>query len=187
MDSPDGHFSMLSGLPALAVAVCFSAGVAQAAGADTQGAWQSHQVTFRYLGLNSGKSYSRQGMIEHLAYLLTQSGAELNAPIEVSPTLTAKLNFSTFTPVTDANAGPGSSAPGTWRHVVFSGTHSQPALGYGDCQLVYQFRASVLDALTTRDVDAYLPCMSFKPSFPYKLSFQTFVPSDTPPRAVGGG
>jgi hypothetical protein len=183
----------------LGVAAVTGLGVAAAAVASddtTAGGWQDHKVTFAYMGdVTTGTTYSCQGLMDTLTYLLTQSGARVNAPVQVTPCingagapstlLTARLDFSTFKPAGD-QGGEGASAPGTWRKVLFSETHSSPTLHTGDCELVLEFKDKLLQYFTTRDQSANMHCIPYQREL-WGLSFETFVPSDTPKRAVGGG
>ncbi len=164
--------------------------VARAVPQDPEmGSWQTHQVTFQHFRI--GTSYSCQGLRDALAFLLTQSGAKLNAPIQVdacgATPLTVKVEFSTFTPGAAAGGAGSAAVSGSWRHVLFSALHSYPALHEGDCQLVSEFKANFLTLMATRGVRATLPCYNPDRGNRYELSFRSFVPSETPRRAVGGG
>jgi hypothetical protein len=176
--------SAVSGIPA-------PAEVARAAAADPQmGTWQTHQVTFQHLRDLHGPIYSCQGLRDALAFLLSQSGAKVNAPIQVYPCgstpLTVKINFSTFTPGAPGSGSGDPALPGSWRRVLFSGPHSFPQLHDDDCQLVSEFKANILTLIATRDVSATLPCNPNQGNR-FELSFRSFVPSDAPRRTVGGG
>ena len=194
------HSAIFRGLLVLAASVLDAGGAAQAAGEVAQmGTWQTHQITFHYMGdVTTGTFYSCEGLQDALSFLLQQSGARLNKSVEVDPCgrgagapstlLTARLDFSTFTPDTGAAEGQGPSVPGSWRPVLFSEPHSSPQLRFADCELVSEFRDKLLTLFATRDVKANLHCIPFQDtSGLYGLSFEAFVPSNTAHRAVGGG
>lgn len=205
MDASDRARLLLPALCLLAAAVLTATPTVRAADAE-QGSWVNHQVNFNYMGdVTTGTTYSCVGLEDDLSFLLRQSGARLNAPVQVSPCvngagapstlLTAKLNFSTFHPageVNGANQGNGGtqSPPimGSWRTVLFSEPHSFPTLRFSDCELVSEFKDKLLGYFATRDMQANLPCIPFQSeSGLYGLQFKAFVPTDTPKRQVGGG
>jgi len=196
MDASERSSLMVPILLALAVAAALAAPLVNAQQTD-MGSWQQHQVTFDYLGDVDGTHYSCDGLVDDLTFLLKQSGARVNKPVQVYPCvrgygspsvlLSAKLDFSTFAPAAEAS-GQAASVPGTWRKVLFSAAHSSPQLHFGDCELVSEFKDKLLKYFATQDVNSNLVCIPYQADGGlYGLSFQTFVPSDTPHRAVGGG
>jgi hypothetical protein len=151
--------------------------------------WQPHRKTFSYLGISP--TYSCQGMRDALTFLLQQSGAQLNRPVNVSPCSgggpavlpSADLNFSTLQP---AQAGGGSqSVNGVWRHVDFSLNRSNPQLLGSDCELVEEFRDALLPMFTTRNVTSNLHCIPHQSTGnQFDLSFDVLAPADA--SHVGG-
>lgn len=196
MDRSARCSGMLVGmLTAAGLAALGSAGVAAVAADATTGSWQNHEVTFNYMGdTTAGSYYSCQGLRDTLTFLVTQSGGRVNGPIQITPCvggagapstlLSARMNISTFTPAGE-EGGQGAAAAGDWRKVLFSAPHSSPTLDFGSCELVEQFRDKLLGYFATRNLQSNLRCIPFQRDM-FGLSFEAFVPSDTPHRAVGG-
>jgi hypothetical protein len=160
--------------------------VVQADDHGTQmGSWQRHQLSLG-LSVTGGIRYPREAVIDLVSYLVTQSGARLNAPVKIVLNGTVMLDFSTFQPTRGNDGGQGPGEPGSWRRVLLSPTHSFGALHGGDCQVVSEV-ATLLPFYAIRDVKAFLPCIPNRGNGLYYLSFEVFVPSTTPARAVGGG
>lgn len=160
-------------------------------GGTIMGKWQRHQLDFG-LDLDHSLHYTLPGLIDTLTFLITQSGAHLNAPVEITGTGVSRLDFSTFVPLTtdeaastQANAHADTHGiPGTWRPVRFyAGSYG---LNKDDCEVVSEV-ATLLSLYTVRDIKAHLPCIPNRDaSGIYGLTFQVFVPRDTPKNAVGG-
>lgn len=192
--------SLCKTLCSAAGCLCLAAGLsattaAQAAdqAPDQAGNWQSHKMTFNYVGISP--TYSCEGLRDDLQFLLQQSGARVDSLTPVgcyngggvpSKLISAQLRFSTLQPAAD-QAAQGESALGNWRHVEFSNTRSTPQLRGADCELVLEFREQLLKAFATRDVKSYLPCVPHQTiGFQWDLSFDAFVPNTASGRAVGG-
>lgn len=147
------------------------------------GKWQRHQLNFP-LNIDRSIHYTLSGLVDTLEYLLTQSGARLNAPVVISGTGISRLDFSTFMPLTTDEAASIQGIPGTWRPVRFSAIST--GLNKDDCEVVSEV-ATLLSLYTVRDIQAYLPCIPNRDtSGVYGLTFKVFVPRDTPRNAVGG-
>jgi len=156
------------------------------------GVWQPHKVTFSYIGIQP--VYSCEGLRDDMAFLLQQSGAQINTitPLSCFRSLgapdnlvQAQLNFSTLRP--GPAEGNASGTMGVWRHVQFSNTRSNPQLRGADCELVLEFKDQVLPKLDTRNVQSYLPCVPYQTTgFQWSLSFDSFVPASAGSREVGG-
>ncbi|HEX4050735.1 MAG TPA: hypothetical protein VHY19_07670 [Steroidobacteraceae bacterium] len=152
--------------------------------------WHPHRKTFGYIGISP--TYSCQGMRDALTFLLEQSGAKLNRPVNVFPCngggptklLSADLSFSTLQPAQDS--GGSESVNGVWRHVEFSLTHSNPQLHGSDCELVSEFKDMLLPMFTTRNVTSNLRCIPHQTTGnQFDLSFDVLASADAG-RHVGG-
>jgi hypothetical protein len=199
MDARNRRSSTWNNLRAGLMAACVCAaglGLCAAASAapapDAPGTWQSHQITFSYLGFST--TYSCNGLRDRLTFLLQQSGARLDSPVlpescvhgagRPTKLISARLHFSTLQP---GGSGGGSTA-GSWHHVEFSSTRSYPQLHGADCELVREFQTKVLTAFDIRDVHANLHCLPYQASSHlFALSFQVFAPKNAGPRQIGGG
>lgn len=145
--------------------------------------WQQHRKIFNYLGISP--TYSCQGLQDALTYLLRHSGAQLNRPVTAYPCIggggpttlpSANLDFSTLQP---AQSGSG-SVDGVWRHVEFSMTRSNPQLHGSDCELVDEFRSTLLPMFTTRNVTSTLHCIPHQTiGNQFDLSFDVLAPANT--------
>ncbi len=158
--------------------------LAEASGSGAvMGSWQRHQLVFPlYL---EGVRYPRPALLQLLTYLITQSGGRMNAPMEVTYS-GISMDFSTFMPLTTDEVGSTRGIPGTWRAVLFSAENSS-GLHEADCEVVSN-AATLLSLYSVRHIKAYLPCIPNRDtSGNYGLSFEVFVPRDTPYGAVGGG
>lgn len=166
---------------------------AQDQGADQSGSWQSHKMTFNYIGISP--TYSCEGLRNGLSFLLQQSGARLdslttygcyNGGGAPSKLVSAELRFATLQPAGD-EAAQGESVQGSWRHVEFSNTRSHPQLRGADCELVLEFKDQILKAFNTRNVQAYLPCVPHQTTgYQWNLTFDAFIPTSASKRSVGG-
>jgi hypothetical protein len=160
------------------------------------GVWQKHEYTFAYMGFTS--TYSCDGLADKVKILLIAAGARKDAKSRPGACAAgfgrpdkfprADLVFYTLTP--DAGGSPvagGSAAAGgaeqpvagTWRSVTFT-DRSPRELLVGDCELVEQFRNSVLPLFSTRDIDSHTTCIPYQESgTTINLKFEAFsaVPS----------
>jgi hypothetical protein len=158
---------------------------AHAAGepAATQaGSWQAHEYQFLYMGFTA--VYSCDGLADKLQLLLRLTGARPDAKVFPSCTrgygvpdrlAEAQIKFSTLqsTPV-------GTGVDGVWRHVELSPQHPFE-LQSGDCELIEQFRDTLLPMFATRNVKHQITCVPHQDSGSnFSLSFDVFAP---PPAA----
>jgi hypothetical protein len=146
------------------------------------GVWHTHQLRFNYLGVDP--TYSCDGLERVLKTLLRTSGAGSDMKVSAFPCpggpgrptklLTAELKFTALQPTADASGEP--TTPGAWHHVMIRA--DQPTLlSHADCELVDQFRSSILPAFATRNVTADLRCAAFQTTgYLYSLSFDVFAP-----------
>jgi hypothetical protein len=178
-----------------------TAGAADSAGAAPQGEsvapqpgrWQPHSYDFHFMGFTS--TYSCDGLADKLQLLLRLAGASPDAkvmPLCVRGSgvpdklVQASLKFSTLQPADTSAAGAAAAAPtsvnGVWRHVELSPRHPFQ-LGTGDCELVEQFRDTLLPMFTTRNVNNQVTCVPHQDSGSnFSFSFDVFAP---PPPAKG--
>jgi hypothetical protein len=136
-----------------------------AAGDPGPGVWQEHEYNFQFLGFTT--TYSCDGLASKLKVLMIAAGARTDAK-STSGGCTrgygvpdkfarASLKFHTLAPVTSgANAGP--PVKGVWRPVTIA-DRSPREITLGDCELIEQFRDSVLPMFTTRSVDSRMTCI----------------------------
>jgi hypothetical protein len=168
--------------------IALAAGAADGAGAQQPGSWQPHKYEFHFMGFTS--TYSCDGLADKLQLLLRAVGARPDATViplcargsGVPDKLAqASLKFSTLQ-LADANApgAPASApdgAPGVWRHVELAPRHPFD-LQAGDCELVEQFRDTLLPMFATRNVDNQVTCVPHQESGSnFSLSFDVFAPS----------
>jgi hypothetical protein len=154
--------------------------------------WQQHRKTFNYIGISP--TYSCVGLQDALDYLLRKSGAQLNRPVVVYPCIggggptslpSAMLDFSTLQAAPEG--GGSGSVNGVWRHVEFSMTRSNPQLHGSDCELVQEFKDTLLPMFTTRNVTSTLRCIPHQTiGDQFDLSFDVLAP-DAGGRAGGAG
>lgn len=169
------------------------AGAAFAAESDASpGTWQKHQYSFVAMSFTS--TYSCEGLADKLKILLLAAGARPDAKAQggacsrgfgqVDKLARAELTFYTLVPDTDAKAGEGERADGSWRPVTLT-AHSPRELGVGDCELVDQFRAQVLPMFATRDVSNQTTCVPHQDSGSLiNLKFETFAAVPAKPQAA---
>lgn len=171
--------------------------------AHEPGVWQKHQYSFAFLGFTS--TYSCDGLADKLKVLLLAAGARPDVKSQAGACASgfgrpdkfarADLTFYTLAPAgTAAPAGTGASADakpadGLWRPVSF-GDRSPRELRVGDCELVEQFRDSVLPMFTTRNIDNHTTCIPHQESgSTIALNFESFTgvpgPHATPARQGG--
>jgi len=142
-----------------------------AAATPDAGVWQKHEYSFRYMGVTS--TYSCDGLADKLKLLLIAAGARHDAKSQAGACAygfgrpdkfaSAALTFYTLVP---ANAGtsPDTKPVGAvWRPVALA-ARSPQGLASGDCEVVEQFRNSVLPMFTTRNVQDHMTCI------PHQLS-----------------
>jgi hypothetical protein len=127
---------------------------------QTSAVWQSHEIDFAYMGFTS--QYSCDGLADKMREILIAAGARPDAAAtpgnctrfdRPDPFARVHLRFSTLKPADSASAsGNGSEAVGgVWRKVSLS-DHRPFTVDTGDCELVEQFKRTVLANFTTRNV-----------------------------------
>jgi hypothetical protein len=175
-----------------------------AAGASTAGVWQKHEYNFAYMGFTS--TYSCDGLADKIKLLLLAAGARKDAKSEPGACASgfgrpdkfarASLTFYTLVPGAAENPGtpgtpgtPGSPAvAGSWRAVSVT-DRSPRDIRVGDCELVEQFRNSVLPMFTARNIVDHTTCVPHQESgSSIDLQFESFsVVAATPSAAHAGG
>ncbi len=164
--------------------------------AGEPGVWQKHQYSFAFMGFTT--TYSCDGLADKLKVLLIAAGARHDAKSRPGACASgfgrpdkfarADLTFYTLAPGgsnTDSAANP---VEGTWRTVAFA-DRSPRELGTGDCELVEQFRSSVLPMFTTRNIDNRTTCIPHQNSGSViNLKFESLAAPPTHPatRPAGG-
>lgn len=155
---------------------------ALALAAGEPGVWQKHEYSFVYLGFTS--TYSCDGLADKLKILLITSGARPDAKARPGACASgfgrpdkfarADLTFYTLAPAgRDGSAAEGTT-PGVWIPVA-ARAHKPRELATGDCELVEQFRSSVLPLFTTRNIDDHITCVPHQESGSIiDLKFESF-------------
>ena len=134
--------------------------------AEHQGAvWQERDYSFAFLGFTT--TYSCDGLADKLKVLLLAAGARSDAQARPGACAggygrpdkfaRAELKFYTLVPdtVEGGDAGP---IDGIWRPVEFA-PHRPRELSNGDCELVQQFKSSLLPLFSTRNVTENTTCI----------------------------
>jgi hypothetical protein len=167
----------------------------QTAAEQSLGVWQKHEYRFAYMGFTS--TYSCDGLASKIKLLVLAAGAR--SDVKSQPGACAnigqpdKFANATVTFYTLAPAAPDASADvkpvrAAWRQVSFS-TFSPHDLGRGDCELIEQFRHSVLPMFTTRNVEDHVTCVPHQLSGSnIDLRFESLaLPPAQPPAPVQSG
>jgi hypothetical protein len=162
---------------------------AAAAAAPEPGIWQQHQYSFAFLGFTS--TYSCDGLADKLKVLLLAAGAR--ADVKSTPGACAAefgrpdkfaradLSFYTLVPGGSATGAAATPVQGVWRSVDFE-PHEPRELGIGDCELVEQFRDSVLPMFATRNLDSHTTCIPHEESgSTLALKFEAFAAAPAVP------
>ena len=182
-----------------------------AASTPDSGIWQKHQYSFQYMGFTSSYSCDGLAdQLKRLLLaagarqdVKSEPGACASPFGRPDKFARADLTFYTLAPAGAANtadkakparprdaaspvgsaatAAEGPPVAGTWRPVAFT-AHSPRELGLGDCELVEQFKSSLLPMFTTRHVDDHTTCIphEFAGSV-IDLKFESFVAAKTTP------
>lgn len=169
-------------LPALLAAG--SGFAAEPTAADqTSGVWQKHEYSFAYMGFTS--TYSCDGLADKLKLLLIASGARQDVKSQPGacasgfgrPDKFARASLTFYTLVPDAETSGESGAArvaGFWSPVTLA-DRSPRDLRVGDCELVEQFRNSVLPMFATRNLEDHVSCVPHQQSGSMiDLKFETF-------------
>ena len=184
-------FGAMTGLWLIAILFASSPACADGAPPQEQGVWQKHEYSFAFMGFTT--TYSCDGLADKLKTLLIAAGARPDAKVRAGACASgfgrpdkfarADLTFYTLSPV-DAAAAPDKPLDGTWMPVAFA-DHRPRELGSGDCELVEQFRSSVLPMFTTRNVDNHTTCIPHQLSGSViSLQFDAFSTPKKAPRSA---
>lgn len=166
---------LVAGFGGIAVGLAAAAGAFAAdapAAAEPQSAvWQEHKVSFDFLGFTS--TYSCDGLADKLKILLLAAGARPDVKSQAGACASsfgrpdkfarADLTFYTLIPADAAVASTGKTVDGTWQHVALA-SHQPRELATGDCELVEQFKSSVLPMFATRNVAERTTCIPHQDS-----------------------
>ena len=161
------------------------------AAAAEPGNWAAHKYTFNFMGFTT--TYSCEGLEDKLRLLLQMTGAgpqqsdvHVVAPCNNNVGRPDKLAFAylTFSSLQPATPPAMSSPPaaagqpvGMWKHVEMSPRHPYQ-LGFGDCELIEQFRDTVLPLFSIRNVTNHVTCVPHQEAGSnFYLSFDVFAPS----------
>ena len=179
---------------AVMAAMAFAAAAADSVSADAPGespatqagSWQSHTYQFHYMGFTA--TYSCDGLADKLQLLLRVAGARADAKVIPScvrgygvpdKLVQAKVVFSTLQLANatspEASASAAKSVQGVWRQVELASQHPFE-LQAGDCELVEQFRDTLLPMFATRNVKSQITCVPHQSSGGFGLSFEGFAP-----------
>jgi hypothetical protein len=158
------------------------------------GVWQKHQYSFSFMGFAS--TYSCDGLADKLKMLLLAAGARpdvkanggacANGFGRPDKLARADLTFYTLAPPTGDSAD-GTPVAAKWLPVDLQARKPRE-LGNGDCELVDQFRTSVLPMFTTRNIDNHTTCVPHQESGSViALKFDSLTAVPTPKVAQGSG
>jgi hypothetical protein len=143
------------------------------------GNWQKHEYNFRVLGFTS--TYSCDGLADKLRALLLAAGARADARStggacsrgygNPDKFASAKLTFYTLSPGEPQGQV---AITGSWRAVEFTGRRPRE-LDLGDCELMDQFRQSVLPLFSVRNLVNQVSCIPNQASGSViNLKFESF-------------
>ena len=160
------------------------------------GIWQQHKYSFAFMGFTS--TYSCDGLADKLKLILIASGARPDVKSQPAACASgfgqpdkfarADLTFYTLAPAGTPKEG-GPLVDGAWRSVAIT-RRSPREIDLGDCELIEQFKASVLPMFTTRNIENRTTCIPHQDSGSViDLKFDSFTavpakPARTP--AVAG-
>jgi hypothetical protein len=153
------------------------------AAAQYPGVWQQHKYSFVFMGFTT--TYSCDGLADKIKVLLIAAGARRDVKSQPGACASgfgrpdkfarADLTFYTLAPAGPDAPSDGKRAPGTWRPVSFS-ARSPRELAVGDCELVEQFRNSVLPMFATRNIVETTTCIPHQNSGSViNLKFESFA------------
>ena len=182
-------------LPALLLARTSLADEPPTAAAADRGVWQKHEYSFAFLGFTS--TYSCDGLADKLKVLLIAAGARHDAKSRpgacasgfgrVDKFARAELTFYTLAPVGNDTPADSQRVAAVWRPVSFA-DHSPRELALGDCELVEQFRNSVLPMFATRNVENKVTCIPHQDSGSViSLRFESLAAAPHAPKAPPRG
>ena len=167
---------------------------ADQAAAATPGAgfWQKHEYSFKYMGFTA--TYSCDGLADKLKVLLIAAGARHDAKSQPGACASgfgrpdkfasATLTFYTLVPADGGTSPEAKPVGAVWRPVALA-ARSPQGLGSGDCEVVEQFRNSVLPMFTTRNIDNRTTCVPHQNSGSViNLKFESFAAPPGRPRTA---
>jgi hypothetical protein len=158
-----------------------------------RGVWQKHELSFVFLGFTS--TYSCDGLADKVKLLLIAAGARADAKSRPGACASgfgrpdkfarADLKFYTLAPDSNVKASDGPRVEGAWRPVTLT-ARSPRELGTGDCELIEQFRDTVLPLFATRNLENHTTCIPHQESGSViDLKFDAFaaLPNNSKPVA----
>jgi hypothetical protein len=172
----------------LLLLACGAAFAEETAASHEPGTWQKHEYSFAYMGFTT--TYSCDGLADKLKRLLLAAGARKDVKSRPGACgsgfgrpdkfARADLVFYTLAPA-DASTAPGDKpVNGAWRPVSLS-VRSPSELALGDCELVDQFRSTVVPMFVTRNLDNRTTCVPNQLSgSTINLKFDSFVATAPP-------
>lgn len=179
------------------LAISRAAADAPSTASHDPGIWQQHKYSFVFMGFTS--TYSCDGLADKLKLILIASGARPDVKSQPAACASgfgqpdkfarADLTFYTLAPAGAAKEGDGRIVEGTLRTVAIS-RRSPREIDLGDCELIEQFKASLLPMFTTRNIENRTTCIPHQDSGSViDLKFDSFTavpakPARTP--AVAG-
>jgi hypothetical protein len=180
---------------ALLLARTSRAGESPNAAATDRGVWQKHEYSFAFLGFTS--TYSCDGLADKLKVLLIAAGARHDAKSQPGACASgfgrpdkfarADLTFYTLAPAGSDAPADNKRIDAAWRPVLFA-YRSPRELGLGDCELVEQFRNSVLPLFTARNVENKTTCIPHQESGSViSLRFESLAAAPHAPQAHSSG
>jgi hypothetical protein len=180
--------AILRRLPLALIMIVFGATALTVTAANdggSPGTWQAHKYEFHFMGVTS--TYSCDGLGDKLQLMLRLTGAR--GDMHVAPLCArgfgvpdklaeAAINFSSLQPTADGSStNVGSTVSGVWRHIELA-TNRPRELRDGDCELMEQFRDSVLPMFATRNVQTRGECIPNQASGFFSLQFDVFAASE---------
>jgi hypothetical protein len=180
--------AILRRLPLALIMIVFGATaltVTTANDGGSPGTWQAHKYEFHFMGVTS--TYSCDGLGDKLQLMLRLTGAR--GDTHVAPLCArgfgvpdklaeAAISFSSLQPTADGSStNVGSTVSGVWRHIELA-TNRPRELRDGDCELIEQFRDSVLPMFATRNVQTRGECIPNQASGFFSLQFDVFAASE---------
>jgi hypothetical protein len=147
------------------------------------GVWHKHVYTFQFMGFTT--TYSCDGLADKVQVLLIAAGARSDSKSQPGVCsrgwgrpdkfAQANLTFYTLVPAGADSSADGTPISGTWRAVKFA-VRSPRQLAAGDCELIEQFRSSLLPMFATRNVDSHTTCVPHQESGSViNLKFESFA------------
>ena len=147
------------------------------------GSWQKHEYSFAFFGFTS--TYSCDGLADKIKLLLIAAGARHDVKSQPGACASgfgrpdkfarADLTFYTLAPIGADTPADVKRVDGRWRPVSFA-DRSPRELSTGDCELVEQFRNTLLPMFTTRNLDDHTSCIPHQNSGSViDLRFESFT------------